>query len=99
MNYQNFGVFKHPKYLLWLNIRPSLLNTFYIWHFYRHTPSSATEPTQTDVSENNIMEELNVSQWLVFKKPEEDGPLVRGGHADALVVHATNAVKNGMLTN
>lgn len=42
------------------------------------------------------MEELNVSQWLVFKKPEEDGPLVRGGHADALVVHATNAVKNGM---
>jgi len=42
------------------------------------------------------MEELNVSQWLVLKKPEEDGPLVRGGHADALVVHATNAVKNGM---
>lgn len=42
------------------------------------------------------MEELNVSQWLVFKKPEEDGPLVRGGHADALVVHATNAVKNGI---
>lgn len=41
------------------------------------------------------MEELNVSQWLVFKKPEEDGPLVRGGRADALVVHATNAVKNG----
>lgn len=41
------------------------------------------------------MEELNVFQWLVFKKPEEDGPPVRGGHADALVVHATNAVKNG----
>lgn len=41
------------------------------------------------------MEELNVCQWLIFKKPEEDGPLVRGGHADALVVHATNAVKNG----
>lgn len=45
------------------------------------------------------MEELNVSQWLVFKKPEEDGPLVRGGHADALVVHATNAVKNGIIFN
>lgn len=54
------------------------------------------EPPKTDISEVSIMEELNVSQWLVFKKPEEDGPPVRGGHADALVVHATNAVKNGM---
>lgn len=53
------------------------------------------EPPKTDISEVSIMEELNVSQWLVFKKPEEDGPPVRGGHADALVVHATNAVKNG----
>lgn len=59
------------------------------------TPSTAEKPLQTDISEVNIMEELNVSQWLVFKKPEEDGPLVRGGRADALVVHATNAVKNG----
>lgn len=64
--------------------------------FYRDvTPSIIEQPLQTDVSEVNIMEELNVSQWLLFKKPEEDGPLVRGGHADALVVHATNAVKNG----
>lgn len=54
-----------------------------------------TEPPKTDINEVSIIEELNVSQWLVFKKPEEDGPLVRGGHADALVVHATNAVKNG----
>jgi len=59
------------------------------------TPSTTEQPLQTDISEVNIMEELNVSQWLVFKKPEEDGPLVRGGHADALAVHATNAVKNG----
>lgn len=59
------------------------------------TPSTTEPSLLTDSSEVNIMEELNVSQWLVFKKPEEDGPLVRGGHADALVVHATNAVKNG----
>jgi len=64
--------------------------------FYRDvTPSTIEQPLKTDISEVNIMEELNVSQWLLFKKPEEDGPLVRGGHADALVVHATNAVKNG----
>ncbi|XP_025190430.1 guanine nucleotide-releasing factor 2 isoform X1 [Melanaphis sacchari] len=61
------------------------------------TPSAIEQPLQTDISEVNIMEELNVSQWLLFKKPEEDGPLVRGGHADALVVHATNAVKNDFM--
>jgi len=59
------------------------------------TSGTAEQSLHTDSNEVNIMEELNVSQWLVFKKPEEDGPLVRGGHADALVVHATNAVKNG----
>ncbi|VVC29961.1 Hypothetical protein CINCED_3A024353 [Cinara cedri] len=59
--------------------------------------SNITEPSHTNISEVNIMEELNVSQWLVFKKPEEEGPLVRGGHADALVVHATNAVKNDFM--
>ncbi|XP_025409590.1 guanine nucleotide-releasing factor 2 isoform X2 [Sipha flava] len=60
------------------------------------TPNIIENP-QTDVCETNIMEELNVCQWLVFKKPEEDGPLVRGGHADALVVHAANAVKNDFM--
>lgn len=63
---------------------------------YRNAIANITEPSHTDISEVIIMEELNVSQLLVFKKPEEEGPLVRGGHADALVVHATNAVKNGM---
>lgn len=66
---------------------------------YRNAISNITEPSHSDISEVIIMEELNVSQLLVFKKPEEEGPLVRGGHADVLVVHATNAVKNGMIFN
>jgi hypothetical protein len=45
--------------------------------------------------EEGPMDEVEVSQWLVFKKPEEDGPDIRGGHLDALIVHATKANKNG----
>lgn len=73
------------------------MNIYYISinKLCRDVTSNVTETPQADANEVNIMEELNVSQWLLFKKPEEDGPLVRGGHADALVVHATNAVKNG----
>lgn len=41
------------------------------------------------------MDEIDVSQWLVFKKPEEEGPDIRGGNLDALIVHATKANKNG----
>lgn len=39
--------------------------------------------------------EIDVSKWLVFKRPEEDGPDIRGGHPDALIVLATKANKNG----
>ncbi|XP_050532986.1 guanine nucleotide-releasing factor 2 isoform X2 [Daktulosphaira vitifoliae] len=60
-------------------------------------PSCSSETPQDDLKKINIIEQLNVSNWLLFKKPEEDGPLVRGGHADALVVHATNAEKNDFM--
>lgn len=46
--------------------------------------------------EDNILDELEINQHLVFKKPEEDGPDIRGGHPDALLVHATKANKHGM---
>ncbi len=39
--------------------------------------------------------EIDVTQWLVFKRPDEDGPEIRGGHPDALIVLATKANKNG----
>ncbi|KAK7580503.1 hypothetical protein V9T40_001132 [Parthenolecanium corni] len=41
--------------------------------------------------------EIDVSKWLVFKRPEEDGPDIRGGHPDALIVLATKANKNDFL--
>lgn len=43
----------------------------------------------------NPLEELDVTRHLVLKKPEEDGPDIRGGHEDGLIVHATKANKNG----
>ncbi|XP_053664387.1 guanine nucleotide-releasing factor 2 [Anopheles marshallii] len=41
----------------------------------------------------NLMEELDVSNYLVFKKENEDGPDVKGGQPDALIIHATRVQK------
>lgn len=45
---------------------------------------------------DDIVLQTDISQWLVLKAPSKDGPEVRGGHPDALVVLATKATK-GML--
>lgn len=37
----------------------------------------------------NVLEEEKVTSHLVFKKSDEDGPEVRGGSVDVLIVHAT----------
>lgn len=50
------------------------------------------------INTNNVpdpLAELDVTQWLVFKRPDEDGPDIRGGHPDALIVLATKANING----
>lgn len=38
---------------------------------------------------------LDVCHLLVLKKDNEEGPDIRGGDLDALIVHATRANKNG----
>lgn len=40
---------------------------------------------------------LEISRYLVLKKPDEEGPDIRGGHPDALIIHATKANKNDFL--
>lgn len=45
----------------------------------------------------NPLEELDVSRHLVLKKSDEDGPDIRGGSEDGLIVHATRANKNDFL--
>ncbi|XP_015186779.1 PREDICTED: guanine nucleotide-releasing factor 2 isoform X4 [Polistes dominula] len=44
--------------------------------------------------DDSILEELDISKYLVFKKPDEEGPDIRGGHPDALLIHATKANKH-----
>ncbi|XP_059483665.1 guanine nucleotide-releasing factor 2 isoform X2 [Neocloeon triangulifer] len=57
--------------------------------------SMISDAVTTEVDEEEgPLDEVDVSQWLVFKKPEEEGPDIRGGHLDALIVHATKANKN-----
>ncbi|XP_046398057.1 guanine nucleotide-releasing factor 2 isoform X2 [Ischnura elegans] len=56
-------------------------------------PARRVEDEEDD-DEVNPLEELDVTKYLSFKRPEEDGPEIRGGHVDALVVQATKANKN-----
>lgn len=41
----------------------------------------------------NLLEETNVQKYLVMKKENEDGPDIKGGHMDALIIHATKVEK------
>ncbi|XP_019643275.1 PREDICTED: rap guanine nucleotide exchange factor 1-like isoform X2 [Branchiostoma belcheri] len=50
---------------------------------------TATKPSTLDA--------LDVSDKLVFKKEGEDGPDLRGGSMDVLIVHATGADKNDLM--
>ncbi|KAJ8672768.1 hypothetical protein QAD02_004028 [Eretmocerus hayati] len=47
--------------------------------------------------DDSILDELEATRYLVLKKPEEDGPDIRGGHPDALLIHATKANKHDFL--
>ncbi|XP_063707501.1 guanine nucleotide-releasing factor 2 isoform X2 [Culicoides brevitarsis] len=48
----------------------------------------------TQKEEPNLLEKLEVNEYLVFKKESEDGPEVKGGNMDALIIHATKVQKN-----
>lgn len=53
-------------------------------------PNGSTPP---NVPPFNLIEELNVAQYLVLKKEKEEGPDVKGGYLDALIVHASRVQK------
>lgn len=42
----------------------------------------------------NLIEELDITAYMNFKKDMEDGPEVKGGYLDALIVHACRVQKN-----
>lgn len=41
------------------------------------------------------MEEMDADEYLVKKAPDEEGPEIRGGTVDALIIQATKATRNG----
>ncbi|XP_060809901.1 guanine nucleotide-releasing factor 2 isoform X4 [Amyelois transitella] len=43
---------------------------------------------------DDIILQTDISSWLLLKAPSKDGPEVRGGHPDALIVLATKATKD-----
>ncbi|KAL0275534.1 UNVERIFIED_CONTAM: hypothetical protein PYX00_003356 [Menopon gallinae] len=65
-------------------------------------PPASEELEEKEKASNNgnkegeifLLDKLDVSQYLVFKKTEDGGPDIRGGHPDALIIHATKAHKN-----
>ncbi|XP_025833248.1 guanine nucleotide-releasing factor 2-like, partial [Agrilus planipennis] len=62
------------------------------------TESKNSKPTTNVEEEEDLMEALDVSKYLILKKPEEDGPDIRGGRIEALIIMATKATKNGVFT-
>ena len=41
-----------------------------------------------------MLEELDITPYLVLKKENDDGPDVKGGYIDALIVHASRKVSD-----
>lgn len=69
----------------------------------QRSESSATEPAVSTNESNStpvpaadaedIILQTDISTHLLLKAPSKDGPEVRGGHPDALIVLATKATK------
>lgn len=60
------------------------------------TVAITTALIESDLQDDtNVLDELDIGRFLVYKKAEEEGPDIRGGHPDALIIHATKANKNG----
>lgn len=59
---------------------------------------TVTEETGSSAGESeDIILQTDISSWLVLKEPTKDGPDVRGGQPDALIVLATKATKGRLL--
>ncbi|XP_075159289.1 C3G guanyl-nucleotide exchange factor isoform X2 [Haematobia irritans] len=58
-------------------------------NFNRKSPLSTEEINHLP----NILEEVDIAPYLIFKKENEEGPEVKGGYIDALIVHASRVQK------
>ncbi|KAI8429762.1 hypothetical protein MSG28_000307 [Choristoneura fumiferana] len=58
------------------------------------TAATETNATPADADPEDIILQTDISSSLLLKAPSKDGPEVRGGHPDALIVLATKATKD-----
>ncbi|KAK3601026.1 hypothetical protein CHS0354_008138 [Potamilus streckersoni] len=56
--------------------------------------SDIQKDVDSDFAELNPLDDIDVSDQLIRKKQGEDGPEIRGGSVDALIVHAAAAAKS-----
>ncbi|KAK2158502.1 hypothetical protein LSH36_168g00066 [Paralvinella palmiformis] len=63
----------------------------------KQTGNIDADSAYSEIMDNNILDEVDVSKYLVRKKEKEDGPDLRGGCIDALIVHATTTGKNDFM--
>lgn len=65
--------------------------------FDRHNNVDTREEVEDEEEEDSLLDLLDVREYLILKKDGEEGPEIRGGPVDALIVHASKANKNDFL--
>lgn len=63
----------------------------------RHNNTDTREEVEDEEEEDSLLDLLDVREYLILKKEGEEGPEIRGGPVDALIVHASKANKNDFL--
>ena len=54
------------------------------------------EEEPEDDDKDKILNLLDVKKYLTLKKSGEEGPEIKGGPSDALIVHAASAASTGI---
>lgn len=64
----------------------------------RHNDMDKKKEVEEEEDEEGLLDLLDVREYLILKKEGEEGPEIRGGPVDALIVHASKVNKNGMVS-
>ncbi|XP_050688271.1 guanine nucleotide-releasing factor 2-like isoform X12 [Eriocheir sinensis] len=62
----------------------------------RHNDMDKKKEVEEEEDEEGLLDLLDVREYLILKKEGEEGPEIRGGPVDALIVHASKANKNDL---
>lgn len=60
-----------------------------------HRGAAPRDVVEEEAKRRTILHELDVTQYLIIKSSAEEGPEIRGGTPDALLVKAAEVTQNG----